>query len=320
MSISTISNNIKQLLKDIADTTYKISLESKKEAEANSKIAQITNSITKSTSPSTLQIKYAEIVRKQKEIAGYQSKKAELGRKEADLNSRLFNQRQMLTKAESEERKKQASTDERERKRLSELAKKQAVNAEKERKRIADLEKKQQQQQLEHQKKLKREVDAIARTTQRITDVTVNPPITPHQDSVQYDLFISHASEDKEDFVQPLAETLVNLGVKVWYDKFTLRVGDSLRRSIDNGLRNSRYGTIVLSANFIKKEWTNYELDGLVAREMNGHKMILPIWHKISKSEVMDFSPNLADKVALNTSMSTIEEIAHELADLILSK
>ena len=182
------------------------------------------------------------------------------------------------------------------------------------------MEKKLQREQLEHQKKLKREVDAIARTTQRITDVTVNSPVTIPQDSVEYDLFISHASEDKEDFVRPLAETLRDLGVNVWYDEFTLKIGDSLRRSIDNGLRNSRYGTIVLSANFIKKEWTNYELDGLVAREMNGHKMILPIWHKISKSEVMDFSPNLADKVALNTSMSTIEEIAHELADLILSK
>jgi hypothetical protein len=49
-------------------------------------------------------------------------------------------------------------------------------------------------------------------------------------------LFISHASEDKEDFVRPLAETLQQLGVKVWYDEFTLKVGDSLRRKIDSGL------------------------------------------------------------------------------------
>jgi len=141
-------------------------------------------------------------------------------------------------------------------------------------------------------------------------------------------LFISHASEDKEDFVRPLAETLQYLGVKVWYDEFTLKVGDSLRRKIDSGLRNSKYGTVILSTDFIKKDWTNYELDALVAREMNGHKMILPIWHKmilpiwhkITKNDVLEYSPNLADKVALNTTVSSIEEIANQLADVILTK
>lgn len=142
----------------------------------------------------------------------------------------------------------------------------------------------------------------------------------PHMGSPEYDLFISHASEDKEDFVRPLAETLQQLGVNVWYDEFTLKVGDSLRQKIDSGLRNSKYGTVVLSTDFIKKDWTNYALDGLVAREMNGHKMILPIWHKITKNDVLDYSPNLADKVALNTSVNSIEEIAHQLADVILNR
>lgn len=45
-------------------------------------------------------------------------------------------------------------------------------------------------------------------------------------------MFISHASEDKEDFVRPLAETLQQLGVNVWYDEFTLKVGDSLRQKL----------------------------------------------------------------------------------------
>ncbi|WP_250163224.1 toll/interleukin-1 receptor domain-containing protein [Psychrobacter sp. WY6] len=137
---------------------------------------------------------------------------------------------------------------------------------------------------------------------------------------VEYDLFISHASEDKEEFVRPLAETLENLGVKVWYDEFTLRVGDSLRKNIDHGLINSRFGTVILSSSFCSKNWTQYELDSMVAREMDGHKMILPIWHKVTKNEVMSFSPALADKVALNTSMSSIEEIADKLAEVILSE
>lgn len=183
------------------------------------------------------------------------------------------------------------------------------------------LVKKQQKEEIEHQKKLKREIDAIKVSTRHITNVTASPYLDSVPEvEVEYDLFISHASEDKEDFVRPLAETLQQLGIKVWYDEFSLRVGDSLRRKIDSGLKNSRYGTVVLSEAFIKKDWTQYELDGLVAREMNGHKMILPIWHKISKTDVINYSPNLADKVALNTSINTIQEIADQLADVILER
>ena len=129
---------------------------------------------------------------------------------------------------------------------------------------------------------------------------------------------ISHASEDKEDLVRPLAVALESLGVHVWYDEFTLKVGDSLRRSIDSGLSNSRFGTVVLSSSFFQKNWTQYELDGMTAREMDGRKMILPIWHKVTKNEVLQFSPTLADKIALNTSISSIEEIAQSITEVVL--
>ena len=45
--------------------------------------------------------------------------------------------------------------------------------------------------------------------------------------------------------------------------------------------------------------------------------MILPIWHDITKQEVLDYSPSLADKVARNTSQETVQEIAKEIAELI---
>ena len=48
---------------------------------------------------------------------------------------------------------------------------------------------------------------------------------------MEWDVFISHASEDKEVFVGPLAERLRQHGVRLWYDEFTLTMGDSLRRS-----------------------------------------------------------------------------------------
>lgn len=135
--------------------------------------------------------------------------------------------------------------------------------------------------------------------------------------SKKYDVFISHASEDKDELVRPLAHALQAEGLSVWYDEFELRIGDSLRRKIDKGLANSRFGIVVLSKDFIKKGWTNYELDGIITNSVNGKQIVLPLWHHITKQEVLNFSPSLADKVARNTSSYTIEEIASEIAELI---
>ena len=129
-------------------------------------------------------------------------------------------------------------------------------------------------------------------------------------DADLYDLFISHASEDKAAVVRPLADALEERGVKVWYDAFTLRVGDSLRRKIDAGIAGSRFGLVVLSPAFLAKQWTQYELDGLVTMAVSGRQVLLPVWHGLSKDEVISFSPSLADRVALNTSVSTVSELA----------
>jgi hypothetical protein len=135
--------------------------------------------------------------------------------------------------------------------------------------------------------------------------------------TAEYDVFISHATEDKDEIVRPLANELVSAGLRVWYDEFELRIGDSLRRKIDAGLAKSRFGVVVLSHAFFAKNWPQYELDGLVTREMTGEQIILPLWHRITKSEVIAQSPSLADKVARSTADFTIEEIAREIADVI---
>ena len=135
----------------------------------------------------------------------------------------------------------------------------------------------------------------------------------------RHDVFISHASEDKDAIVRSLANALTAQGLKVWYDEFTLRIGDSLRQKIDRGLATSRVGLVVLSPSFIAKGWTNYELDGIVTRTVSGEQILLPIWHNITKQEVMDFSPSIADKVARSTATHTVEEIAKEIAELLQS-
>ena len=133
----------------------------------------------------------------------------------------------------------------------------------------------------------------------------------------EYDVFISHASEEKDAVARPLAEALRNNGLSVWYDEFELRIGDSLRRKIDKGIANSNFGVIVISRDFISKGWTNYELDGLITRAVNGEQTMLPVWHNITKREVINYSPSLADKLARSTTDFTVEEIADEIADLI---
>jgi len=138
---------------------------------------------------------------------------------------------------------------------------------------------------------------------------------TPETD--WYDAFICHASEDKDDLVRPLAKILRGMGFRIWYDEYELRIGDSLRKSIDRGLVNSEYGIVVLSTSFFAKNWPQYELEGLTAREMDGGKVILPIWHKISKEEILSYSPTLADKVALISSGSSIEDLASGLAKIL---
>jgi hypothetical protein len=133
------------------------------------------------------------------------------------------------------------------------------------------------------------------------------------------DVFISHASEDKASFVEPLAKKLRSLGVEVWYDKFSLTLGDSLNESITKGLSQCKYGIVVLSPSFFTKQWPQRELNGLSAREVKENKVILPIWHNVSESEVRRFSPILADKVGISTSVG-VDCIAEQILQVLGKK
>jgi hypothetical protein len=134
----------------------------------------------------------------------------------------------------------------------------------------------------------------------------------------EYDVFISHAGEDKDDLVRPLAHALRERDLVVWYDEFELRIGDSLRRKIDKGLIGSRFGVVVLSPSFFDKGWPNYELDGLVTREVSGGTpLILPVWHKVTREDVIGYSPSLADKLARATADMSIDALADEIAEVV---
>ena len=135
----------------------------------------------------------------------------------------------------------------------------------------------------------------------------------------EFDVFISYASEDRVDVVRPLATALEGSGLRVWYDEFELKIGDNVRRRIDAGLANSRFGVVVLSPAFLDKEWPQYELDGLVVRDVSlgEDQALLPIWHNLTKAELVRRSPSLASKLARSTATHTIEEIAAEIVEVV---
>ena len=126
--------------------------------------------------------------------------------------------------------------------------------------------------------------------------------------------FISHDSRDKVSIAEPLALQLQKFMCPVWYDQFSLRVGDSLRESIEAGLKECHKCILVLTPNFLSNEgWSKREYDSIFTREfVEKQRVILPVWHEISAQDVYHFSPILADRVAVLWSLG-VEEVAKKL-------
>ncbi|UZO79670.1 toll/interleukin-1 receptor domain-containing protein [Aquimarina sp. ERC-38] len=283
----------------------KLNLE-KQQLTENQKITRINGEITriqssmKNLSMSQLTNKLKQIETKTKQGQQYQKKSNDIEGKIIRKNEEIYRTKSDIERFSKQELDKQTK-----------------------------LENKRQKEQIDFQKKLQRELGNTKRLSEnfdsehRWNKASSNWSKESRLELDQlpaikeFDFFVSHASEDKEDFVKPLIEAMQNKNLEVWYDEFELKVGDSLRRSIDKGLSNSKYGVVILSSSFFKKNWTQYELDGLVTKEMEGIKVILPIWHKVSKNEVVSYSPTLADKVALNSSIYSIDEIVERLGELL---
>lgn len=207
---------------------------------------------------------------------------------------------------------------------INDLENKRARNENKisdETKRLMTME---NQYQREKDKKQKDLIESLERAhrqqeEQMIAERTASTSSPSISIDKEYDVFIAHASEDKKEIVEDLAKALHDNGISVWYDDFVLSWGDSLMRKINDGIAKSRYGIVVLSHNFFNKEWPQQELDALFNKEIEGIKVILPIWHNISKTEVAQYSPLTAGKLALKTSDYTIQEICEQVKTICLS-
>lgn len=281
--VSTYQNKVGKLTADIALLQKKLGQEKDRDARKNTELTRAKRSLTKTESSSTRKMNENKANRLMGEIARIQKNVADLEKKIAAKTKELHTATQRLTKEQDKQYRTRRNEDLRHQRALTQEAWK------------------------------RRHLETIQKAL-----ATEFPDYEIPSEDVEYDIFISHASQDKKGFVEPLANSLSGMGFKVWYDAIILEVGDSLSASIDKGIANSKYGLVVLSPHFFKKPWTKRELAGLTAKEVSGpRKVILPIWHNVGYEEVLKFSPTIADKLAFDTKEMSIEEIAGGLAEVL---
>lgn len=281
MSVSQYQSTVNSLDKEIAALEKKKADSDKKSADAQKKASSV--SISKNASASTIKSKMSQIDRYKNDAVKASNVSADLQKKIAEKRGKRNDAYLKLQKAQAEEQKKQ-----------DKAVKKMQSSYEA---RISEL------------------------ASQVIPQSIVVPQMQVQQndEEEEYDVFVSHVWEDKESFADEFVSELESLGIKVWYDTKKMKWGDSMRAKIDQGLRKSKFGVAILSPSYIAegKYWTKAELDGLFQMESINGKTLLPIWHELTKKEVMNFSPIIASKLAMSTAMLTPKEIAEELKELL---
>lgn len=138
------------------------------------------------------------------------------------------------------------------------------------------------------------------------------------KEKVEYDVFLSHSHKDKANHVSELSDILIEKGLKVFEDSKVFKIGDSQTNMMNQGIRNSRFGVIFISKDFMKSNWSGYEFQGFLNRIMKDDQVkILPIWHEVSFEEVYEYNPVLPDLFAFDTSLHTIQQIADGIYEVV---
>lgn len=132
--------------------------------------------------------------------------------------------------------------------------------------------------------------------------------------------FISHDTRDKDEIARPLALRLQMMMCPVWYDEYSLKVGNSLRQSIETGLKECKKCILILSPNFLSNTgWTKAEFNSIFTREiLERTNIVLPIWHKVTARDVYEYSPSLVDKVAIEWSKGR-DEVSRQIYHSVTS-
>lgn len=278
MSVSSIQSTIERYRKEINDLSTKIADKRKRGADAQAKADKAYADARRTKSSSTMRSKLSESERYSKEANKYLKDTADLEKKRAAQEKQLIAEEKKLIRTQTDENKKRTQVQNK-------------ISAANERK----------------MKSLTQTVRSVQIEQSRLKEIY---PLLSVPSEEAYDVFISHASEDKIPFVDTLVEELLQRGVKVWYDRHVLTWGRSIRQNIDAGLRQSKFAIVVLSEHYIQKYWTQKEFNALFSLGSKLGDFILPIWHNITPERANEFSPMLSDSFALKSSDFTIAEIA----------
>lgn len=137
----------------------------------------------------------------------------------------------------------------------------------------------------------------------------------------KYDLFLSHANKDKEDFVDELFVSLDKLGIRIFYDTKSIQWGDNWKDRILDGVSKSEFAIIVISKNFFDREWTEKELYELLNRQNESkQKIVLPILKGITVEELRSKYPLVANIQAINSNDYSCDSIAFLFARQFISR
>ena len=310
MSLANYRTTLSRLNKEIADLRAKEAAEVKKAAEARKRINIALDSARRASSPSSAKNYQSTADRENRNLQAAQDNQSRYSSQAALKIKEAVRVQDKIAKEEENERKKSASADDK--RRRDDEARRKADERNQKRAEAAAT----KAAHATQQKIAALEAQIAEQLNLQASATPAFQPTPPEGEQEAYDVFISHAWEDKEDFVEDLASKARTAGLRVWYDKFSLVWGDSLRQKIDAGLASSYFGIAVLSPAFFAKQWTQYELDGLMEKANSGTGRLLPIWHKLSKDEVAKHAPSLAGRLALNTSLMSADEIVAELKAL----
>lgn len=300
MSLSMDRNLATRLTKEISDLRSKEAGELKKEADATKKLNSAMASASKASSQSSASMHLSTATREAKNVEAAQDRRARYSADGARKSQELARIQDRIARAEEAERKATASAE-----------KKRLQNDERARKDLASA-----------NTKLRRDYEArvanleaqlMAQIETQASNTRPYKVLPAEGETEPYDFFISHAWADKEEFVDSFVKKAEAAGLRVWYDKFALQWGDPIRQKIDEGLRSAYFGVVVLSPNFFARPWPNYELDGLIQRDLSGSGRLLPIWHRLTQDDVEKQAPSLAGRLALSTASSTSDAIVQEL-------
>ena len=136
----------------------------------------------------------------------------------------------------------------------------------------------------------------------------------------EYDVFISHANDNKEEFVNALTKVLGRLGISVWYDANSLDWGDDWKLQIRNGLKKCRFGIVVISPEFLGREWTEKELNELLQRQNeSGEKVVLPLLYRMTIDDLKKNYPKVADiQTRTVTTETDVRDVAIDFARILI--